>query len=123
MKYVLLILAACIGSSILASEPPSAERGRIALTTRAFSPAVWTIKGYENSWREWQPSPKEAPRDYPKAFADYYGLHPAPYENNGLPMGLRTAEPGADELLLGEVTSDPLAVVMRPKLVESIVIF
>jgi DNA-binding CsgD family transcriptional regulator/tetratricopeptide (TPR) repeat protein len=29
-------------------------------------------------------------------------------------VGVRTAEPGVDELLLGEITADPLAVVIRP---------
>ena len=34
---------------------------RIALTTRVFTPAVWTVKGYENAWKQWQPPLKEAP--------------------------------------------------------------
>jgi mono/diheme cytochrome c family protein len=32
---------------------------------------------------------KEKPTDYDAAFRDRYGLHPAPYPNDGLPMGLR----------------------------------
>ena len=39
-----------------------AERGRIALTTRFFTPATWTMTGYENAWKNWQPLLKEARR-------------------------------------------------------------
>ena len=34
---------------------------------------------------------KEKPADYDAAFRERYGLHPAPYPNDGLPMGLRKA--------------------------------
>ena len=34
---------------------------------------------------------KEKPADYDAAFRERYGLHPAPYPNGGLPMGLRRA--------------------------------
>src|SRR5207249_994340 len=80
---------------------PNAERGRIALTTRTFTPAVWTLKGYENAWKQWQLPLKEAPREYIPTFADRYGLHPAPFENDGLPMGLRLT----DSLLLGKAVA------------------
>src|SRR5437016_2784683 len=86
---VLFWISAC---SVALGADPAAERGRIALTTRAFTPAVWTMKGYENAWKQWQPTLKEAPKNYASAFGDYYGLHPAPYENGGLPMGLRKTE-------------------------------
>ncbi len=54
----------------------AAERGRIALTTRLFTPAIWTTAGYKNAWQYWQPPLKEAPRDYDQAFREHYGLHP-----------------------------------------------
>ena len=69
----------------------AAERGRVALTTRLFTPAIWTMAAYKNAWQTWQPPLKEAPRDYDRAFREHYGLHPAPYANGGVPMGLRPA--------------------------------
>ncbi len=75
-----------------ASEPDSIERGRIALTTRAFTPAVWTMAAYENAWKTWEPPLKTAPADYDAAFRDHYGLHAAPFPNERLPMGLRSAK-------------------------------
>ncbi|MCS7045943.1 MAG: c-type cytochrome [Gemmataceae bacterium] len=68
---------------------PDADRGKQALFTRAFVPAPWTFSGYENVWKIWQPPLKEKPADYDAAFRERYGLHPAPYENGRLPMGLR----------------------------------
>src|SRR5438270_13041569 len=100
MKPLALFLTLGIVSPMFAAEP-NAERGRIALTTRTFTPAVWSLKGYENTWKQWKPAPKEAPRDYQQAVADRYGLHPAPFENNGLPMGLRST----DSLLLGKAVA------------------
>jgi len=73
----------------LAADKPSAERGREALLTRSFLPPAWSRQAYDNVWRQWGMA--EKPADYDKTFADRYGLHPAPYPNDGLPMGLREA--------------------------------
>lgn len=70
-----------------ANEADAAARGRKALLTRAFTPAVWTLDSYENTWKLW--GAKEKPANYDQAFMHRYGLHPAPYENGGQPMGLR----------------------------------
>jgi mono/diheme cytochrome c family protein len=75
---------------ILATEPDPAERGYKALTTTAFSPGFWKTTSVENAWKEW--GLKEKPADYDADFRERYGLHPAPYSNDGLPMGLRKAD-------------------------------
>src|SRR5207244_7980976 len=69
----------------------AAQRGKKALTTRAFNPPVWFMSGYESVWKYWQPPLKEPPKDYDAAVREHYGFHPAPYENGRLPMGLREA--------------------------------
>jgi mono/diheme cytochrome c family protein len=74
---------------------PSAERGEHALTQQAFIKGFWSRPGYENAWRVWGLSAK--PADYEAAVCERYGLHPAPYPNDGLPMGLRKAD-----MLLGK---------------------
>src|SRR5262249_28055763 len=56
---------------------------------RAFSPGLWSLKSYENLWRQWDAKAKEAPKDYPAAVRQRYGLHPAPYANGSYPMGIR----------------------------------
>jgi hypothetical protein len=73
---------------VSAIEPTPAERGYKALTQTAFIPASWRPRAYENAWKQW-PGVQEKPADYDAAFRDHYGLHPAPYPNSGLPMGLR----------------------------------
>jgi mono/diheme cytochrome c family protein len=75
---------------LLAAEPTAAERGYKALTGTAFSPGFWKTTSIENAWKQW--GVKEKPADYDAAFRDRYGLHPAPYPNDGLPMGLRKAD-------------------------------
>src|SRR5262245_23588063 len=68
------------------------ERGREALTQHSFLKAEWSVDAYRNAWKLWgmpAPDPDRDPEGYARAFAEHYGLHPAPYPNEGLPMGLR----------------------------------
>lgn len=63
------------------------ERGKESLLGRAINPPVWGWEAYENVWKKW--GLQEKPDDFDQRFRDRYGLHPAPYENDGMPMGLR----------------------------------
>lgn len=69
---------------------PSAERGRQLLHGRAFNPPIWPKQAYENLWKVWGYA--EKPADFEQQVLDRYGLHPAPFENKGYPMGLREAQ-------------------------------
>lgn len=82
---LLLMLTLVVNSS--AEERTPAERGYDAIIGRAFAPAIWPSSAYENAWKRWGVA--EKPEDYDQLFMERYGLHPAPYENKGLPMGLR----------------------------------
>jgi mono/diheme cytochrome c family protein len=82
----LLVLAASAG----AEQPSPAERGRSALLGRSYNPAIWSAKSYENAWRQWGIA--EKPAHYAAAFRGHYGLHDAPYANDGFPMGVRPAK-------------------------------
>jgi mono/diheme cytochrome c family protein len=90
-----LALASSFTIALAGSDPNSAaEKGRIALTTKGYLPAAWSSGAYNKAGRLWNPPGPDPERDstgYPIAFRERYGLHPAPYPNNGLPMGLRTA--------------------------------
>lgn len=82
--------AAVIGLSVvLATAAEPKERGKVALESKAFIPAFWPRGAYDLAWKQWGVA--EKPKDYAAAFNDRYGLHPAPYPNDGLPMGLRSA--------------------------------
>ena len=73
-------------------ERSAAERGRIALTLTGFLKPEWSAAAYRRAGRLWDlpaPDPDREPTAYAKAFQFRYGLHPAPYPNDGLPMGLR----------------------------------
>lgn len=110
-RFLLLALAVLSGTTLLFATEPNeeaqrvaAKRGEKALISRAFNPPVWSMSGYQSVWKHWQPAIKEAPKNYDEAVREHYGLHPAPYENGRLPMGLREATG-----LLGKgITSDCL---------------
>src|SRR5579862_3518242 len=92
MRTMLLVFAitaiTTTQTSALAQDAEAVERGRNALLTRAFTPAVWSLNSYDEAWRQWQPPLKEKPANYQQAFMDYYGLHPAVVDHP-YPMGLR----------------------------------
>ncbi len=65
----------------------SAQRGWEAVSRKALSPGIWSLKAMDNLWKPW--GLKDKPADYARAVRDRYGLHSAPYANDGLPLGLR----------------------------------
>ena len=89
-RFASLLLLACATPAFAAEkELTPAERGYKALTGTAFIPAFWTPKAIPNAWKQWGVS--EKPADYDAAVRERYGLHEAPYPNDGLPMGFRKA--------------------------------
>jgi mono/diheme cytochrome c family protein len=74
-----------------AEDTPSAERGRKALLGRHFTPPTIPLAAYDDAWKVWDPKAKEPPADYAARFRERYGLHVAPYPNDGYPMGMRVA--------------------------------
>lgn len=66
------------------SEAAPAARGREAVH-RPMNPPHWSMRAYEEAWKRWGVA--EQPADVGRAFLRRYGLHPAPYDNHGLPMG------------------------------------
>ncbi len=87
----LLAVTALVAFAVpaFAAEPTPAERGYKALTETAFIPGFWSAKAIPVAWKHW--GVKEKPADFDTAFRDRYGLHVAPYPNDGLSMGLRKA--------------------------------
>jgi hypothetical protein len=71
------------------AEKASPERGREYLFHQAMNPPVWPISAYENLWKQWGLSAK--PAYYAEAVRARYGLHQAPFDNQGLPLGLQVS--------------------------------
>jgi mono/diheme cytochrome c family protein len=85
-----------LGGSIARAESPdpAVERGRVAMTLHGYLRPAWSDSAYRNAGKLWgpdAPDPDTQPEAYATAFNRRYGLHPAPYPNDGLPMGLRRA--------------------------------
>ncbi|MGF1580920.1 MAG: hypothetical protein ACFCD0_16270 [Gemmataceae bacterium] len=94
MPWMGLVLCVVASPAVSADEGLSfdaqaAKRGHESLTKRALIPALWSQSAYDNAWKYWTPKPKSKPKNYDRAFMEYYGLHPTPYPNGGFPMGLR----------------------------------
>ena len=73
-------------------DPQAVERGRIALTSTGYLKPAWSDQAYASVSKFWgspAPDPVADPQAYASEFNKRYGLHPAPYPNDGLPMGLR----------------------------------
>ncbi len=80
------------GSPSRPLDATAVERGRVALTLHGFLKPEWRDAAYRRAgtlWDEPAPDPDRDPAGYAAAFAHRYGLHAAPYPNDGLPMGLR----------------------------------
>src|SRR5262245_45663759 len=76
-----------LGQSGSGKGKTAVDRGREAVHGRpALNSPLWSLDVFDNAWKQW--GLKEKPADYARAFRDRYGLHEAPYENDGLPMGL-----------------------------------
>lgn len=69
-----------------AKETP-ASRGRQALLGKSYAPALVSRKAYQELWKTW--SLDAPPANFDRELRERYGLHEAPYENDGFPMGLR----------------------------------
>jgi hypothetical protein len=82
-----VVLAAAV-LHVGAAEQSAADRGRKHLLADNYIPAIWTRDAYEQAWKRWD-GVAAKPKEYGAAFRETYGLHPAPYPNGDLPMGLR----------------------------------
>jgi hypothetical protein len=87
------ILAAFVCLSLAraarAGEQTAAERGRDVMFHRSLNPGVWTLKAYDEVWKQWGVPAR--PAAYAQAIMERYGLHPAPFDNGGRPLGLLEA--------------------------------
>jgi mono/diheme cytochrome c family protein len=78
-------------ATIGAADADAVQRGKIALLGKCYAPPTMTRRAYDEIWKQWGVKEKPAAKDYDRLFRERYGLHPAPYPNGGLPMGLRPA--------------------------------
>lgn len=88
-QHGLLALSILLFLTVSTPAAPDAQRGRDALFGQCFSQATVSKEGYDTVWKQWGLAQK--PADFDRAVMERYGLHPAPYPNHGLPMGLRYA--------------------------------
>jgi mono/diheme cytochrome c family protein len=85
-RGISLCVIVCWPHLLPAEERASAERGREYVLHRPLNPPLWSLRAYEETWKQWDLKAK--PADYTAAFLDRYGLVAAPFDNQGLPLGL-----------------------------------
>ena len=80
----------------LAGEGPldaaAVERGHAAVTTVGHLKPAWSSEAYKkvrDLWGVASPDPDADPEGYAAAFRHRYGFAPAPFPNDGLPLGLK----------------------------------
>jgi hypothetical protein len=90
-EILITVAATCLIAAQISkgADKTAAERGSQAVYRVESTPPVLSRQAYDNAWKQW--GVPEKPSDYGRAFQQRYGLHPAPYENHGLPMGLHEA--------------------------------
>jgi len=93
-RWLLGLCAAVVGGGATAADAPPAAgavgRGAEAVRGRpALNPPFCSTEAYEGLWKRWGVPAR--PADFARAVRGRYGLHPAPYENAGLPMGIHPA--------------------------------
>ena len=75
-----------------APDPAAVERGRRLMEGGRLLNAEWSDAAYKavgETWGEPAPDPDADPEGYARAFGRHYGFSPAPFPNDGLPMGLK----------------------------------
>ncbi|CAN5135775.1 hypothetical protein BH10PLA2_BH10PLA2_10940 [soil metagenome] len=70
----------------VAGDKTPVERGREIVFHESLNPAIWSSSAYDNVWKQWGVAAK--PAKYAEAVNQRYGLNTAPFDNNGLPLGL-----------------------------------
>jgi mono/diheme cytochrome c family protein len=94
MRWSFAGVALLVGVQVLlaAGVETPAERGKKLLLTKVYNPPTMAWSAYEDAWKHWGLDRKPDRADYDRLFRERYGLHPAPYPNDGLPLGLRPGE-------------------------------
>ncbi len=73
-------------------DPAAVERGHAAVTTVGHLKPAWSTDTYKKVRQLWgvpAPDPDTDPEGYAAAFRHRYGFAPAPFPNDGLPLGLK----------------------------------
>lgn len=91
MRFGSWVLGIVILSGQVQADETPAARGKKALEGRAFTPPSMTRQAYDRVWKQWGLKEKPPAAEYDRLFRERYGFHPAPYPNDGMPMGLRQA--------------------------------
>src|SRR5262245_16560423 len=88
--WLLAAVMASLATGASAAEKTAAQRGREALVGKSYGPPMFMSGSYQNLWKAW--GLKEKPADFDRRLRQRYGMHEPDYENDGLPMGFRTAK-------------------------------
>ena len=104
-SLVAIVIGWTLASATEAAERPSVERGRDAVVEWKLNPGIWSVNAYDNIWKVW--GLKEKPANFTQLFRERYGLHVAPYDNHGRPMGLSEVSGLFGKRLINQVGDHP----------------
>lgn len=78
-------------TTLLVSQHTDAANGQAYLQSNDFAAPSFTLKAYNNLYKQWALESLPDPKVSLGFFESRYGMHQAPYHNDGLPMGLKLA--------------------------------
>ena len=88
-RCLVVVIGLCLTPFAVSAEKSPAERGQEVMFHRSLNPGVWSLGAYDNLWRQWALTAK--PANYEEAVRERYGLHKAPFDNGGRPLGPQEA--------------------------------
>jgi hypothetical protein len=86
------------------AQSPEAKRGQEALLSRALLPPAWSLRAYQDLWKQMGLKERPTPEACASLLREHYGLHAPGFANDGLPMGLQKS----NSLLIKGITTNCL---------------
>ncbi|HEV8060286.1 MAG TPA: hypothetical protein VGP68_10455 [Gemmataceae bacterium] len=74
------------------AQSPAAKRGQEALLSRALLLPAWSLRAYQDLWKQIGIKDRPSPEAFATLLRDHYGLHAPDFANDGLPMGLQKSK-------------------------------
>jgi mono/diheme cytochrome c family protein len=103
-KLVLILELVFLFCGRAPAQSPEAKRGKEALLSRPLLPPAWSLAAFQNLWKRCGLAERPTPDVFNKLLREHYGLRPASFPNDDLPMGLQKTK----GLLLTGITTNCL---------------
>src|SRR5580704_5515240 len=88
-KLLVAFLVLLVAGERAPAQSPEAKRGQEALLSRALLPPAWSLRAFQDLWKQAGLRERPGPEAFAGLLRDHYGLQAPAFANDGLPMGLQ----------------------------------